>query len=70
MKNITHLDVVQLMQEVAHAMRFGLQICPAVRVRRRQHGDAAENLNAHRLHALELKGVVGHQLHALRFFMR
>lgn len=31
----------------------------------RQHRDTAENIDAHGLEALELEGIIGHQLHAL-----
>lgn len=62
---LLYLDVVQLVKEVAHAVRLRLKIRQAVHVWSHQHGDATEDLNAHRLEALELEWVVGHQLDAL-----
>lgn len=61
----TYLNVVQLVEEVAHAVRLGPKVGQAVRVGGHQHGYAAENLDPHGLEALELERVVCHQLHAL-----
>lgn len=51
---------------MAHAARLGPKVAQAVHVRSHQHGDTAEDLDAHRLEALELERIVGHQLHALK----
>lgn len=63
---LPYLDVVQLVKVVAHAVRLRLKITQAVHVWSHQHGDAAEDLNAHCLKAFELEWVIGHQLDALK----